>query len=694
MDSLRRKARGKIRIKLSKKMQVLFLARVPKRKVLTIKMRILKQEVIIEVIRLIQISYHQGQRFRDLEGKLRNPRFSNYEKGLNTDSGYQLIECVKYGKTNEQKMKVYVTTTALLQIQIHCHVLKKEIIGFVGGYNFLNERKKTQTLVITEAYPGDPTSFNQLTAEEQKDLERNVEISPESYHPFFEPSPSQVDIENHSNHQREFSKSKMPYIGIIAAPFNNPNHKKRLSKSKQDQLSQSDSNIESQNSQESDNQSQQRQIESFKQLLQLKLFHNDDEDEAMPYELDYQILQEKYIKKRIMAKIFRTFDNQIEQESKTLIPFNEPLFINQANRNEQMITKGEKLMKVITDTLTLNKKLVNDQDIDYKDFSKVFRNKLRRDGSVIPVIMNEQQVLEKQKRPSKTIDITNLIEIQSFEKRIKELIKKQVDKRKQIKQKLNQKRMIAQTTQQNSKVEECNSISSFSDVVSSSSSREDLSEISDANENYTSPSPSSESIKDSKSKNKSNQETQKKESFPADYCFSDEDSIQHDKVAQIRKDQFQNTNNRQSEINFDPGPIECLNEEYELMDLQVYKPLKKDLTNKSKETTYIIDSLKDQESSCLNNFQSDSKQNSQKEVKVSSKRTQLNVEKQPWRKVIYPIDMLDTKRHMELYNQHLLQEKMTQELAKASCEKRSQFLNNIDNNQTDDSIDQSKQPDQ
>jgi len=75
--------------------------------------------------------------------------------------------------------------------------------------------------------------------EERKDLERNVELSAESAerqhrliesrgqqclgwyhsHPFFEPTPSQTDIENHNGYARLFTQSNLPFMGIIVAPY-------------------------------------------------------------------------------------------------------------------------------------------------------------------------------------------------------------------------------------------------------------------------------------------------------------------------------------------------------------------------------------------------------------------------------------------------------------------------------------------
>ena len=64
-------------------------------------------------------------------------------------------------------------------MQIHSHLLVNEIIGFIGGYTFKFDRKKQQTLLITDAYPCD--SQKPLTEEEKAlDMEKNVELSPES----------------------------------------------------------------------------------------------------------------------------------------------------------------------------------------------------------------------------------------------------------------------------------------------------------------------------------------------------------------------------------------------------------------------------------------------------------------------------------------------------------------------------------
>lgn len=64
-------------------------------------------------------------------------------------------------------------------MQVHSHLLQNEIIGFVAGYRIPSDKSKRSTLIITETYPCESNSLD-ANLEERKDLERNVELSPES----------------------------------------------------------------------------------------------------------------------------------------------------------------------------------------------------------------------------------------------------------------------------------------------------------------------------------------------------------------------------------------------------------------------------------------------------------------------------------------------------------------------------------
>ena len=63
----------------------------------------------------------------------------------------------------------------------------------------------------------------------------------------------------------------------------------------------------------------------LKYLMQMRCFHTDEEDDQVPYELDFQILQERYIKKRILTQLYETFESYIKSKTqvKHLVNFKE-----------------------------------------------------------------------------------------------------------------------------------------------------------------------------------------------------------------------------------------------------------------------------------------------------------------------------------------------------------------------------------
>ncbi len=51
----------------------------------------------------------------------------------------------------------------------------------MAGYILQPERKRHQTLIIVEVYPGKVACIDPNSSLERKDLEKNVEFSPESW---------------------------------------------------------------------------------------------------------------------------------------------------------------------------------------------------------------------------------------------------------------------------------------------------------------------------------------------------------------------------------------------------------------------------------------------------------------------------------------------------------------------------------
>jgi proteasome lid subunit RPN8/RPN11 len=69
-------------------------------------------------------------------------------------------------------------------MQVHAHLIKNEIIGFLAGYDMSVKGKdgvknENKTLVITEAYPAEGMEQEGET-QENLNMERNVELNPES----------------------------------------------------------------------------------------------------------------------------------------------------------------------------------------------------------------------------------------------------------------------------------------------------------------------------------------------------------------------------------------------------------------------------------------------------------------------------------------------------------------------------------
>ena len=106
-------------------------------------------------------------------------------------------------------------------MQVHSHLLKHEVIGFMAGYTLSQKKAEKKTLVITEVYPAETLKPKNASKNGEMYLERNVELCPESAtniqkktaqrgqeilgwyhsHPYFEAQPSCIDLLNHENYQ-------------------------------------------------------------------------------------------------------------------------------------------------------------------------------------------------------------------------------------------------------------------------------------------------------------------------------------------------------------------------------------------------------------------------------------------------------------------------------------------------------------
>ncbi|KAI8895028.1 hypothetical protein BC833DRAFT_181583 [Globomyces pollinis-pini] len=152
---------------------------------------------------------------------------------------HTLMKCYKYSKsldvTNspKQPFQIDLDASVLFIMDLHSHLLKSEIIGFLAG----KWNASSNILNVTMAIPC--RSVEQQNVD-FSDTHFNVEMDPVSEletrnviadlgldvigwyhsHPTFNPDPSRIDLENQRNYQRLFSGNSSPFIGAIISPYN------------------------------------------------------------------------------------------------------------------------------------------------------------------------------------------------------------------------------------------------------------------------------------------------------------------------------------------------------------------------------------------------------------------------------------------------------------------------------------------
>ena len=98
-----------------------------------------------------------------------------------------------------------------------------------------------------------------------------------------------------------------------------------------------------------------------------------------------------------------------------------------ASNGIKIFSKGEKIKKLITDILNQNKILVDNHDIRWRDFGAKFRGKLKRDGSIVTKVMNEDSKSAAPgglgKESQSMVELTNPREMKRLTRKIDDLIK-------------------------------------------------------------------------------------------------------------------------------------------------------------------------------------------------------------------------------------------------------------------------------
>mmetsp|Transcript_18442 Transcript_18442/g.17563 ORF Transcript_18442/g.17563 Transcript_18442/m.17563 type:complete len:247 (+) Transcript_18442:666-1406(+) len=87
---------------------------------------------------------------------------------------YSLVTCSQYKSFSQQPYLVYISLEALLILNIHSHLSKNEVIGYLGGFCFDTKDNSQKYILIHQAYPC------KSIVENQRERSKNVEICPES----------------------------------------------------------------------------------------------------------------------------------------------------------------------------------------------------------------------------------------------------------------------------------------------------------------------------------------------------------------------------------------------------------------------------------------------------------------------------------------------------------------------------------
>ena len=131
----------------------------------------------------------------------------------------------------QQPFNVRIMPEALFICDLHAHMARTEIIGFLGG----TWNADTRELVVRAAFPCRALPID-------SDAKVNVELDPASdieareqiekcnlrvvgwyhSHPSFQPDPSVRDIQNQTSYQtlfRDTNTAIEPFLGIIVSPY-------------------------------------------------------------------------------------------------------------------------------------------------------------------------------------------------------------------------------------------------------------------------------------------------------------------------------------------------------------------------------------------------------------------------------------------------------------------------------------------
>lgn len=152
------------------------------------------------------------------------------------------MNCAQYKNYRVQPYFVHFELEALFILNVHSHISKQEVIGFLGG-QYIKSQTEGKTckcpltlfldIIVQQVYPCDSV------VPDARNRSHNVDLCPESAnlarekilkqgqrivgwyhsHPVFKVEPSVVDINNHELYQKMFEADGFPFIAAIIGPY-------------------------------------------------------------------------------------------------------------------------------------------------------------------------------------------------------------------------------------------------------------------------------------------------------------------------------------------------------------------------------------------------------------------------------------------------------------------------------------------
>ncbi|GFT58210.1 MPN domain-containing protein [Nephila pilipes] len=140
-----------------------------------------------------------------------------------------LVKCTPFsGLDRIQPFTVTIATNCLLLVDFHCHIIKNEVVGYLGG----NWDIASHNLAVLQAFPcrsglGDKDSAARVEDEIRRSLERRHLSVVGWYHshPTFPAQPTIKDVDSQMEYQitmkGDSDSSYTPCLGLICSPYDN-----------------------------------------------------------------------------------------------------------------------------------------------------------------------------------------------------------------------------------------------------------------------------------------------------------------------------------------------------------------------------------------------------------------------------------------------------------------------------------------